>query len=46
VATDGVREANQSHVFDSPSSGEGESGCLFDEISNLVEPIERSATDG
>jgi len=23
--------------------GEGESGCLFDEIQNLVEPIERSA---
>jgi hypothetical protein len=23
--------------------GEGERGCLFDEIQNLVEPIERSA---
>jgi hypothetical protein len=26
--------------------GEGEVGCLFDEISNLVEPTERSAMDG
>jgi hypothetical protein len=25
--------------------GEGEIGCLFDEIQNLVEPIERSAMD-
>jgi hypothetical protein len=24
-------------------SSEGESGCLFDEIQNLIEPIERSA---
>jgi hypothetical protein len=62
VATDEVREANQSHVcyarllrasatrvcyarFDSPVPGEGEIGCLFDEISNL-EPIERPATEG
>jgi hypothetical protein len=27
-------------------SGEGEIGCLFDEISDLVEPIERPATEG
>jgi hypothetical protein len=26
--------------------GESEIGCLFDEMKNLVEPIERSATDG
>jgi len=26
--------------------GEGEGGCLFDEILNLVEPAERSAMDG
>jgi hypothetical protein len=26
--------------------GESEGGCLFDEISNLVEPTERSAMDG
>jgi hypothetical protein len=25
---------------------EGEIGCIFDEISNLVEPIERPPMDG
>jgi hypothetical protein len=29
-----------------PSSSEGDIGCLFDEISNLVEPIERPVMDG
>jgi hypothetical protein len=40
-ATDGVREATQRHASESPSSGEGEGGRLFDEIGNLVEPTER-----
>jgi hypothetical protein len=34
------------HASGPPSSSEGEIGCLFDEIGNLVEPIERSAMDG
>jgi hypothetical protein len=47
VATDGVREATQSHASESPSPGEdtGEVGCLFDEIGNLVEPTERPDMD-
>jgi hypothetical protein len=36
-----IREAVRSHASGPPSSSEGESGCLFDEISNLDEPIER-----
>jgi len=38
-----IRKASQSHAFDWPMPGEGESGCIFDEIQDLVEPIERSA---
>jgi hypothetical protein len=41
VATDGVREASRARAPDSPMSGEGKVGCLFDEIGNLVEPTER-----
>jgi hypothetical protein len=40
-----VREAKQSHAFDSPVPREGEDGCLFDEIQNLVEPDERPVMD-
>jgi hypothetical protein len=36
----------QSHASDSPVPGEGEVGCLFDEIDNLVEPTERPAMEG
>ena len=28
------------------NAGEGEGGCRFDEIDNLVEPTERQAIDG
>ena len=47
VATDGVRKASRARAPDSPSPGEGmgEGGCLFDEISNLVEPTERRYRD-
>jgi hypothetical protein len=41
-----VREASRAHAHGSPVSGEGEIGCLFDEIQNLVESIERSAMNG
>jgi hypothetical protein len=45
VAYRSSHEASGARVPNSPvSGGEGEIGCLFDEISNLVEPIERSAT--
>jgi hypothetical protein len=33
-------------VSDSPVPYEGEIGCIFDEIRNLVEPIERPAMEG
>jgi hypothetical protein len=39
-----VRKTSRSRAFDSPWSSEGEIGWIFDEIRNLVEPIERSAT--
>jgi hypothetical protein len=37
--------SGQSHASESPPSSEGEIGCLFDEIQNLVEPIERPHKD-
>jgi hypothetical protein len=40
------REVSQIRASDSSWAGEGEGGHLFDEISNLVEPTERSAMDG
>ena len=33
------------HREDSPVPGAGEVGCIFDEISNLVEPNERTHTE-
>ena len=47
VATDEVREASWSHASNSPMPGEGmgEVGCIFDEMSNLVEPTERRYMD-
>lgn len=38
--------SHASGASNSPMSGEGEIGCIFDEISNLVEPIERPSKDG
>jgi hypothetical protein len=47
AAKQDAKRRGRSHAllreYDSLSPGKGESGCLFDEISNLVEPIERSA---
>jgi hypothetical protein len=40
-----VRKASRSHASNSPMSGEGKGGCLFDEIQNLVEPAERPVMD-
>jgi hypothetical protein len=42
-----VRKASWSHATNSPMPGEckGEVACIFDEISNLVEPNERPDTD-
>ena len=40
------KRCGQSRTSDSPVPGEGEVGCVFDEISILVEPTERSAMDG
>jgi hypothetical protein len=39
------REESRSHASDSPMPGEGEDGCLFDEVQNLVEPDERPVMD-
>jgi hypothetical protein len=51
VATDSkalwprIRKASRARAPDSPMSSEGEVGCLFDEIGNLVEPTERLHMD-
>jgi hypothetical protein len=37
---------DEDEIEDEDELPEGEGGCLFDEISNLVEPTERLPRDG